>query len=769
MNRIRQAFLVLSLLAAAPFALAGDWTDWRGPFQTGYSPEIGLPSTWDPSTGENLVWKAPIGTRTTPLVMKGRVFVFNYTAEKVASPGGGVKDKAETIQERIMCLDADTGKTIWEHNFPIFHTDIVTVRLGWTSIVADPVTGYVYLHGTQGFLICLDGMADKAKVVWQRSLTEEYGRVSGYGGRVTSPMLFDDLCVIGMVNANWGDHAKGANRFVAFDKRTGAVRWWSEPAGAVKDTYYSVPVSARIGGVDLIISGAADGSVVAMKARTGEPVWSYTFCKSAINCSPVVDGNLVYIGHGEGNNDTNVQGRVICLDASDVTKKQPKLVWKKDGITNRYTSPIVHAGRLYITDEIGKLFCLDGKTGDQIWRYGYGLDSRASPVLADGKIYVGEVGSRFHIIEDGAKKPKKLSSVFFPALAGGAADVELNGSAAIANGRVYFGTNEEFYCIGDAKAKAVAKAIPMPPALMSKLGEIAHLQIVPAEVVVVPGETVTFAVKGFDANGYFVKDVADAEWSIVTPPIPPGAKAGPPPLEATVVAGKLTIDGKKASQQGAVNAKLGTIVGRARVRVAPVLPYVQDFSKIPDGAVPPGWVNTQGKFLVATIEGEKVLRKVNDKASPLVARGNAFIGLPTLKDYTIESDVQGTKLGEDLPDMGVVANRYSLVLAGNIQKLRLISWDALPRVDTTIPFKIEPNVWYRLKLTTENGPKGFVVKGKAWPRDQPEPKAWSVEFVDSHPITEGSPALYGYVTNILDPNPGNNIYYDNVRVTPNGK
>src|SRR5205085_6028196 len=141
--------------------------------------------------------------------------------------------------------------------------------------------------------------------------------------------------------------------------------------------------------------------------------------------------------------------------------------------------------------------------------------------------------------------------------------------------------------------------------------------------------------------------------------------------------------------------KVGDLVGHARVRVAPTFPYMQDFSKVPDGAAPAGWVNTQGKFVVATVKGEKLLRKVNDNASPLIARGNAYIGLPTAKDYTIECDVQGTQVGEDLPDMGIVANRYTLFLAGNIQKLRLVSWDALPRVDTTISFAVTPGTWYR--------------------------------------------------------------------------
>ncbi len=766
MNRIRYWLLAGSLFLTATSARAGDWTNWRGPFQNGFSPETDLPAKWSPD-GENLVWKAPIGSRSTPLIMKGRVFVLNYTSEKVKDAGGITKDKAETIQERVMCLDAGTGKTIWEYTFPVFHTDIVTVRLGWTSLVADPVTGYVYGHGTQGFLFCLDGMGDNAKLVWQRSLTEEYGRVSGYGGRVTSPVLFEDLIAIGMVNSSWGDQAKGGNRFVAFDKKTGAVRWWSEPAGAVKDTYYSVPVTARINAVDLIISGGADGSVFAMKARTGEPVWRYQLAKSAVNCSPVVAGNLVYVGHGEGNIDTNIQGRVVCLDAGEITNGSPKLVWKVDGLTARYTSPVIHEGRLLITDESGKLFCLDGKSGKQIWNFSYGLSSRGSPVLAEGKIYLGEVDSKFHILEAGGKKCKRLSSVFFPAT-DGSADVEINGSAAIANGRVYFSTSDELFCIG-AKIAHHAKDIVVP-SVNPKVGAIAHLQVVPAEVVVKPGETVEFKVKGYDAAGFFVKDLTDIEWGIVTPPAPPGAKIAPPPLEATVKDGVVTIDAKKPSQQGAISVKRGDLAARARVRVVPQMPYVQDFSKVPDGAVPAGWINAQGKFLVATVGGEKVLKKVNDKASPLIARGNAYLGMPTLKDYTIECDIQGTIQGGNLPDMGIVANRYSLVLAGNIQKLRLISWDALPRVDNTIEFKIEPGVWYRTKLTTEiAGGKG-TIKGKAWRRDLPEPKEWSVVLDDSRPIPEGSPALYGYVTgNLVDGQAGTDIFYDNLKVSPNAK
>ena len=735
----------VATLTLAFIANASDWYHWRGPWQNGVSPETDLPADWP------VLWKAAYGSRSTPLVLNGRVYFINYLGEK------------ETIQERVMCLDADTGKFVWQHNFNVWHTDIVTVRLGWTNLAGDPKTGYIYAHGTQGMLFCFD---KDGKIVWSRSLLEEYGRISGYGGRLCSPIIDEDLCIIGMLNSSWGDQGKGGNRFVAMDKRSGAVVWWSEPSGQPKDTYYSVPAVGVIAGQRQLVSGTADGSVVGMQVRTGKKLWGYKFSTSAINVSPVIDGDLVYISHGEENPDNNIKGRIICLDCSQIKGGQPKLVWQKDGIKARWSSPILKDGRVYFADEIAKLYCFDAKTGKQFWKFNYGSNARGSPVWADGKIYVGDVNSKFHILQPGDKKCTELHEEFFQGAEG--ADVEINGSPAIAGGRLYVTTSDEIYCVGKKGAKAAPEPPIAPPGKLAEAGA-AQLQVVPADVVLHPGESVSFQIVPFDKDGNIaLAKLGVPEWSLPAPPMPPGAKTAPPPLDGKIGDGKLTVDAKKASQQGYVQVKVGDLIGRARVRVAPRLPYAQDFEKIPDGAVPGGWVNTQGKFLVKTIKGEKMLAKVNDKASPLIARGNAFIGLPTYKDYTIESDVQGTKVGAELPDMGIVANRYTLMLEGNNQKLRLVSWDALPRVDQTVPYTIEPDVWYRLKLTVEVlGDKG-TIKGKAWPRDKGEPADWLV-LHDPRPNTEGAPALYGYVKGITENQPGTEIFYDNVRITANGK
>jgi outer membrane protein assembly factor BamB len=774
MYRRHLAGIAALFLLALPLSQASDWWNWRGPMANGFSPETGLPDKWspDPKDPDNhLVWSAPYGSRSTPIVMNGRVYFINYSAKKVKDASGKISDVPETIQERVMCLDADSGELIWEHKFNVWHTDIVTVRLGWTNLAGDPATGNVYAHGTQGMFFCFDR---DGKILWHHSMTEEYGRITGYGGRVTSPVVDGDVVIIGMLNSAWGNLGKGGNRFMAFDKNNGQVVWWSEPAGQPKDTYYSVPVCTTINGQRLVISGGADGGVYAMKAHTGQVYWTYHFGTTAVNVSPVVDGDLVYIGQGEENPDNNRQGRVVCLDSSKVEESEPgvwhpKLVWKRDGIKARYTSPIIHDSRLYITDDTANLFCLDGKNGKTLWKYSYGRDARGSPVLADGKIYIGEVNSVFHILKPGAKECTPLHEHFFES-PDGFTDVEINGSAAVANGRVYFSTSDATYCIGSKQA--VKTAAPKEEAALKGKGDVMYLQVLPADVVLHPGESVTFTVRGYDAHGNLIGEQAVDDWSLPVPPVPPGAKQGPPALKGKVASGKLTVDANVPSQAGyvwATSDKL-KLSGAARVRVAPRLPYTQDFEKIPDGGVPGGWVNTQGKFKVKTVGGNKVLAKVNDKASPLLARGNAYIGTPDLHDYTIEADVMGSQVGTDMPDVGVGANRYQLYLAGNIQKLRLNTWSALPRLDRTIPFPWQPNTWYRLKLTTEIKDGKGIIRGKCWEKGKAEPADWTIELHDSFPNTEGAPALYGYVTGIPeDGGTGTDVYYDNVRITPNAK
>jgi hypothetical protein len=292
--------------------------------------------------------------------------------------------------------------------------------------------------------------------------------------------------------------------------------------------------------------------------------------------------------------------------------------------------------------------------------------------------------------------------------------------------------------------------------------------VVPADVVLEPGQGAAFKVRAFDAHGRFLREVK-SEWSLPSPPPPMGSTTAPPPLRGQISDGKLTLSKEVPWQQGAVLAKVGSLTGRARVRVVHPLPFEVDFAKVPVGRTPAGWVNCQGKYAVVEKAGARLLKKLNTNPNPLLARARAYMGMPNLTDYTVQADLMGTRAGSDMPDMGLIANRYTLLLDGNKQQLKLVSWSALPRVDETIQFEWKPDVWYTMKLTIAVEGNKAVVRGKVWPRGQSEPGRWTIEFTDPTPNKEGSPALYGYSTGILDTQPGSEVFFAKVSVTPNSK
>ena len=112
--------------------------------------------------------------------------------------------------------------------------------------------------------------------------------------------------------------------------------------------------------------------------------------------------------------------------------------------------------------------------------------------------------------------------------------------------------------------------------------------------------------------------------------------------------------------------------------------------------------------------------------------------------------------------MGLINQRYTLDMMGAKQQLQLRSWT--PRLELrfakTIKFSWKPDVWYRLKFQSENQEGKVVLRGKAWPRDEKEPKDWTIEAADETPNVHGSPGLFGNASDA-------EILIDNVKVTPN--
>lgn len=713
--------LVTFLLCLPPFLVGGDWPDYRGPLRNGTSPEKNLPVKWSPS-GENLAWRAPYGGRSAPVVMGGRVYVLNTAG------------KADTLQERLMCLDADTGKPLWEYRYSVFLSDVPPHRASWSSPAIDPETANVYTFGVGGEL---HAFSRDGRLLWKRSLVEEVGLVTTHGGRTVSPVVEGPFVIVSGITTGWGDQARAGHRFLAFDKRTGEIAWISSPGGRPYDTTYSPPVIAGVEGTRLLMAGGGDGTVHAVKVWTGEPVWKFEISKRGINTGIALNGTTAIVSHSEENLDTSEMGLLAAIDArarGPITKEHIK--WQIKGWQGGFSSPVVDGDRLYQVDNGANLFAFDIQTGKALWQHNLGTIQKASPVLADGKLYVGSENGRFFILKPSQTKLEVLSDVQM------AEGEQIIASPAISDGRVFLVTTDAIYCIG---SKQPSPAPPVRADWTAPAGaQVAHLQIVPSEVVAAPGQPVSFKVRSFDANGRFLREEKPQIWTL---------EGG---LTGAVESGVYKAPAENKASAGLVKAKLGEITGVARVRVIPPLPWSEDFSSVAPNTVPAHWINATGKYSVREMEGNKVLVKHADNA--FTKRARSFLGPIDWHDYTVEADVSATEKRRQMGDAGVVAQRYNLILFGNHQRLELQSWQPETARTVTAPFPWKANTWYRLKLRVENLPDGKVkALGKAWPASEAEPDKWLLERIDPIGNRQGSPGIYADAPF--------EVYFDNLKVS----
>lgn len=718
----------LVLLVAALSVPASDWAEWRGPARDGISLEKGLPSKWSPA-GDNLAWKAPYGGRSAPIVINNRVYLQNTAG------------KGETEQERVMCFNADTGKLLWEHRFNVYLSDVPPHRVGWASPAGDPATGNVYALGVGGTLL---GLSGEGKVLWERSLGEDFGLLTTHGGRTVSPIIDGDLVIVSGVTFAWGQHARGAHRFMAFDKKTGETIWVSAPGGRPYDTTYAAPIIVDVKGTRLLIQGASDGVVHAIKPQTGEPVWKYEISKRGLNTGAVVYGTTAILTHSEENLDSNEMGMMVAVDATakgDIKKDQVK--WSTFGWQGGFSSPVIDGDRLYQLDNGANIGAFDLNTGKQLWLKNLGTIQKASPVLADGKLYVGTENGKFFILKPTATGCEILDQ---DQLGTEALPEAIIASAAVSNGRVYFATDSNLYCIGK-KSSGVTTQPPPVEGLPNPNRPATHVQIVPTELILKPGgAAASFRVRLFDEYGKFIREEKTAAWSLDQ-------------LKGTIQNGQFIAASDAGTQAGLVKATVGNVTGTASVRVFAPLPYNENFDAMAVNSVPPLWVNATLKFIVRDVEGSKVLVKTTEGSS-LLSRARAYFGPSDLANYTVEADIRATQKRRQQGDAGVIAQRYVLTLYGNSQMLHLEPWQPETARTVTMPFAWKPDTWYRMKLQVENLPDGKVrARGKIWLASESEPVAWMIERIDPIPNRQGAPGIFG---NALA-----EIYFDNLNVYSN--
>ncbi|MDQ3812399.1 MAG: PQQ-binding-like beta-propeller repeat protein [Armatimonadota bacterium] len=757
LTRLPHIIALLTLCSFCPISFADQpvrgWLNWRGPDQNGTSRETHLPGTWVVG-GKNHLWTYNLSGRGTPVIANGRLYTLGYQGE------------GPDLQEVLLCLDAETGKKTWDRHFNDFLSDIVYNRYSIGSPTVDRETGNIYILTAPGIFACFD---QNGRTLWRHSLMEEYGRITFPNGRTGSPVIADDLVIVRGITSNWGIQGAAADRFYAFDKRSGQIVWSSTPGTTPpKDSSFSTPVLAAMNGKQVFYCGTGDGSIVAVNVRNGQPLWRYKLSAGGVNGSVVVQGERVIAIHGDENIDSTEMGRMVAIktgaeppagSAEPVVLQRDAELWRNP-LNAWSSSPVLVGNRVYQTVKTGKLHCVDTETGKILWSHKLAPDQlHASPLYADGKLYVPMQNGSFYILQPSDSGVKILSKVQLPG--------NCLGAPAVWNGKVYVHTTEKLFCFG---TKGNSKWLPpdSKPEAGATPGAVKSIQVVPSEVLMRPGQSQSFTLTGIDANGYAVSKIDNATWKKF---VPPTARVRSEMDADFNAKGELVAKPEAKISAGSFEVTSGDVKGYMRGRLLSDLPYREDFESFQIAethateqgvkfAYPPlPWIGARFKWEIRELEGNKVLTKTIDNI--FFQRAFTFIGHPDMKNYTMEADVRSEGSRRNMSLVGVINQRYVINLVGNSQELEVVSNQ--DRVKVGVPFSWQPNVWYRIKSRVDVAPDGSgVIKAKAWKRGTPEPPKWTLQVKHKRAHANGSPGVFGFALQSQY-----RVYVDNIVVTPN--
>jgi outer membrane protein assembly factor BamB len=758
------------------------WLDWRGPFQTGVSLEKGLPDKVDAKAA---LWTADFPGQSAPVIANGKLYIMGFLGE------------GPELQEGVACFDAETGKLLWKQLFNDFLSDVVYLRYANSSPAIDAETGNVYIQNSSGIFAALTA---EGKLLWQHSMMEEFGRMTFPNNRTASPLIDKDLVITRGITAAWGAYGPPGDRFYAFDKKTGELVWSSAPGDLPQDNTFSHPWLSFLNGKRVLYSAGGDSSLVCLNARTGEPLYRTPVAKAGakggINAAVVeYKGNIIVV-HESENIDTSDVGRMaafkIPTEIKPPTPQAPQVFETKDleqwrnPIGALASSPVLVGDRIYQVSGTGDLAAINAADGQVLWKKKLGIEQRqSSPFYADGKLYV----AMYVAAANGAKTGETVGDGELFVLKPGEKDAEIvsrtiltgkcYGSPVAYNGKLYIQTEKKLYCFGK-KGKNAGLAPAPEPEKWPAPGEKKKLQIVPYEILLNPGGTQSFRIRALDANGFTADENIDPKSVKWEPFIPPTALVKATMKASFSAEGQLVADQENAPSAGQFQASLGDLKGYFKGRILPGLPLSQDFEKyelnqdtskppppgVPNQLEPPTpfaypplpWNAARFKFEIRDKDGNKALVKTIDNKR--LQRGTVFINRANLRNYTVEADVLSEGNKRKMSEVGLVNQRYLIVLKGNAQELEVSSNFELFK--QSVPFKWTPNEWYHLKTRVDVAADGSgMVRGKAWKKGDAEPEAWTIEAPHKHAHQEGSPGLFGFTPQ------EQRAWIDNITVTPN--
>lgn len=341
----------LAVLVLATAGLGDDWPQWMGPERDGVWREKGIVATI-PAAGLPVKWRVPVkGGYAGPAVADGRVYLMDYDRTE-GDLANSPNDRTQLAgSERILCLDAATGKLLWKHEQVVPYSISYASGPRCTPTVAD---GRVYALGAEGNLTCLD--AKTGRVFWAKDFKREYNAPTPIWGFCGHPLVEGTLlvCLVG----GPGSVA------VAFDRKTGKERWRSLTAS---ESGYCPPTMIDNGGSRQLMIWDAD-NLNALEPGTGRVLWSQPLKPMygmSITAPQVADTKAGRVLFASG------IGRVGALYKLADDGQAASIVWRGEPKTAVYcanSTPFIANQTLYGCDcDTGKLTAVDLATGRRLW------------------------------------------------------------------------------------------------------------------------------------------------------------------------------------------------------------------------------------------------------------------------------------------------------------------------------------------------------------------------------------------------------------------
>jgi outer membrane protein assembly factor BamB len=449
----------------------GDWPMWGGtPDRNMVSSMKGLPTEWDVQTKKNVKWVARLGSQAygNPVVADGKVFI-GTNNEKPRDP------KQTGDRGVLMAFRESDGEFLWQQT----HEKLSAGRANdwpYQGIASSPVVEgkRLYYVSNRSVVWCLDteGFQDgkndgpvtnetltgphDADVIWSFDMMEEVGNYP-HNMSNSSPVIWGDLVFLSTSNGQDESHvhisSPKAPSIIALNKNTGKLVWEDNSVGdRILHGQWSTPSVGKVAGVDQVVSAQGDGWVRGYEPQTGKKLWEFDLNpkqavwpkdRNEVIATPVIYHDRVYIGNGQDPEHGEGVGHFYAIDATkrgDIT--QTGRVFHAD-IRRTIATAAVVDDLVYVSDFSGFLHCFDANTGKEYWTHDLLSSVWASPLVVDGKIYVGNEDGDVYIMQTGKEK-KELARIN---MRGG-----VTATMVPAHGTLFLNTNTELFALSNRAA-----------------------------------------------------------------------------------------------------------------------------------------------------------------------------------------------------------------------------------------------------------------------------------------------------------------------------